>query len=90
MKINHSKIKGGFKTQYAIDRMMSSSSREMQATGIILVLLGFMILVSPVILNTISGVTGIKIESLGMIAVGGIILGIAFFVTGIMSKKKDG
>lgn len=68
---------------------MSANSREMQATGGILVLFGFIMLVSPIIMNTISGITGIKIQSLAMISIGVIILGIAFFVTGIMSKKKN-
>ena len=67
---------------------MSASSKELQVTGAILALLGFIGLIGRDFLTTISNIFRIEIESLIMIAFFGLIFGIVLFIVGVVSSRK--
>ena len=68
---------------------MSNNSREIQATGLILISLGIIVLISPVMLDTFSSITGISIELLGMASIGAVAIGIVFLILGLKSRKES-
>lgn len=68
---------------------MSDKSGELLTGGAICGLVSFIILVAPIMQNTISGLTGISIESISFLSGIGILFGIVTFVIGLRAGKKS-
>jgi hypothetical protein len=69
--------------------MLNNNSTEIQASGMILIFLSFIVLVAPIIQNLLSELTKIGVESVTFLSIMGIFIGIAIFVVGLKSGKSS-